>query len=82
MALDNIWPGPGRLLAKCEFLNPTGSLKDRSSYYMIMKAKEQGLIKDGQGIIELTSGNQGSGLAMCANVLKHPFTAIMSVSRL
>lgn len=41
-------------------------------------AKEMGLIKDGQGIIEFTSGNQGSGLAMCANVLKHPFTAVMS----
>ena len=37
LALDRIWPGPGRLLAKCEQLNPTGSLKDRSSYYMIMK---------------------------------------------
>lgn len=78
LALDRIWPGPGRLLAKCEMLNPTGSLKDRSSYYMISKAKEQGLIKDGQGIIEFTSGNQGSGLAMCANILKHPFTAVMS----
>lgn len=52
LALDRIWPGPGRLLAKCEFLNPTGSLKDRSAYFMIMKAKEKGLIKDGQGIIE------------------------------
>ena len=39
LALDRIWPGPGRLLAKCEHLNPTGSLKDRSSYYMIMKGK-------------------------------------------
>lgn len=37
LALDRIWPGPGRLLAKCEMLNPTGSLKDRSSYYMISK---------------------------------------------
>ncbi|KAK4337146.1 hypothetical protein RND71_043364 [Anisodus tanguticus] len=78
LALDRLWTGPGRLLAKCEFLNPTHSLKDRSALYMIQKAKELGYVKDGQGFIEFTSGNQGTGLAMVANVLKHPFTAIMS----
>lgn len=80
LALDRIWPGPGRLLAKCEFLNPTASLKDRSALYMIQEAEKKGLIKPGQGLIELTSGNQGAGLAMCANVLGHKFTVIM-VSR-
>lgn len=44
LALDRIWPGPGRLLAKCEHLNPTGSLKDRSSYYMIMKGNRSRMI--------------------------------------
>ena len=78
LALDRLWTGPGRLLAKCEFLNPTGSLKDRSSLYMIQEAEKRGLIKDGQGVIELTSGNQGAGLAMVSNIKKHPFTVIMS----
>ena len=78
LALDRIWPGPGRLLAKAEWLNPTGSLKDRSALYMIKEAEKRGLIKPGQGLIELTSGNQGAGLAMCANILGHRFTVIMS----
>lgn len=78
LALDRLWPGPGRILAKCEFLNPTLSLKDRSSYYMVKNAKEAGLLKDGQPIIEVTSGNQGAGVACVASVLGHPFSVTMS----
>lgn len=40
VALDRLWPGPGRLLAKCEFMNPGASVKDRSSLYMIQKVMQ------------------------------------------
>jgi len=78
LALDRIWPGPGRILAKCEFMNPGGSIKDRSSLGMITKALDSGALKPGAPILEVTSGNQGCGLAMVAAVLQHPLTTVMS----
>ena len=78
VALDRIWPGPGRILAKCEFLNPGASVKDRSSLSMIQKALESGKLKPGEPIVEVTSGNQGCGLALVAAVLGHPITLTMS----
>lgn len=56
------------LLAKVEFFNPAGSVKDRIARRMIEKAEEQGLLKPGATIIEPTSGNTGIGLAsVCAS---------------
>lgn len=52
-----------QLLAKVEFFNPAGSVKDRIAKRMIEKAEEQGLLKKGATIIEPTSGNTGIGLA-------------------
>ncbi|CAL8131660.1 unnamed protein product [Orchesella dallaii] len=78
VALDRIWPGPGRLLAKCEFLNPGSSIKDRSSYGMIKKALDSGKLKPGDPILEVSSGNQGCGLALVCAVLGHPLTVTMS----
>lgn len=78
LALDRIWPGPGRILAKCEFLNPGGSIKDRSSLGMIKSAIEAGDLKPGAPVLEVTSGNQGCGLALVTAVLKHPLTTVMS----
>ncbi|KAJ6635220.1 Cysteine synthase B [Pseudolycoriella hygida] len=78
LALDRIWPGPGRILAKCEFLNPGGSIKDRSSLGMIKSAIESGELKPNGPVLEVTSGNQGCGLAMVAAVLQHPLTTVMS----
>ncbi|HOK22504.1 MAG TPA: cysteine synthase family protein [Candidatus Hydrothermia bacterium] len=52
------------LLAKAEFLNPGGSIKDRMAIYMIEKAVERGDLKPGGTIIEATSGNTGVALAM------------------
>ena len=52
-----------RLLLKLEYLNPTGSVKDRAALYMIDDAEEKGRLQPGGTIIEPTSGNTGIGLA-------------------
>jgi cystathionine beta-synthase len=54
--------------AKCEFLNPGGSVKDRIGYRMVLDAEEKGILKPGSTIIEPTSGNTGVGLAMACAV--------------
>ncbi|MHB8511190.1 MAG: cystathionine beta-synthase [Actinomycetota bacterium] len=55
-----------QLLAKCEMLNPGGSVKDRIAQAMIEAAEKDGLIKPGGTIVEPTSGNTGVGLAIVA----------------
>ncbi|MBR5318865.1 MAG: cysteine synthase A [Peptococcaceae bacterium] len=56
------------LLAKVEFFNPGGSIKDRVGAYMLLDAEEKGKIAPGATIIEPTSGNTGVGLALMAAV--------------
>jgi len=53
----------GRILAKAEYLNPCGSIKDRVARFIIETAIEKGDLKPGQTIIEATSGNTGIGVA-------------------
>ncbi|MBD3231649.1 pyridoxal-phosphate dependent enzyme [Candidatus Dependentiae bacterium] len=59
------------LLAKLEFLNPAGSLKDRSALFMVEQAEKDGILKPGGTIIEASSGNQGIALAMIGAVKKY-----------
>src|SRR5277367_2116927 len=57
---------PGTILAKIEFMNPGGSVKDRIGLAMIEAAERDGLLKPGGTIVEPTSGNTGTGLAIAA----------------
>ncbi|MEZ6243220.1 MAG: pyridoxal-phosphate dependent enzyme [Phycisphaerales bacterium] len=67
--LNRVVPkGAATILAKCEFMNPAGSIKDRMADYIIEQAEKQGLLKPGGTIVENTSGNTGMGVAMVAAV--------------
>ncbi|HPJ25819.1 MAG TPA: cysteine synthase family protein [Synergistaceae bacterium] len=68
----------GRILAKLEFFNPGLSKKDRIALFMIRESEEAGLLKPGQTVVELTSGNTGTGLAIVCALTGHPFVAVMS----
>ena len=65
--LNKIMRGfPGEFYAKCDYLNPGGSVKDRIGLAMIEDAERRGLLKPGGTIVEPTSGNTGMGLALAA----------------
>ncbi|MGH7903332.1 MAG: cystathionine beta-synthase [Candidatus Dormibacteraceae bacterium] len=61
-------PGGPTLLAKLEYLNPGGSVKDRIGLRMIEKAEREGRLRPGGTIVEPTSGNTGVGLAVAAAI--------------
>ena len=61
-------PGDARVLVKCEFMNPGGSIKDRMALHILEKAEREGLLKPGGTIVENTSGNTGMGVALVAAV--------------
>lgn len=66
------------LLAKCEFMNPGGSVKDRIAFYMVEQAEKEGALKPGQLIVEATGGNTGIGLALVAKLTGHKLVTVMS----
>ena len=60
--------GPGNLVAKVDYMNPAGSVKERIAVNMIDRAEQMGLLREGGTIVEPTSGNTGAGLAMVGAV--------------
>ena len=69
---------PGvELWAKCEFLNPGGSVKDRAAYQMIRDAIRTGALKPGQTIIDSTSGNTGVAYSLIGGAMGFPVTLVM-----
>jgi cysteine synthase A len=70
--------GGGRILAKLENLNPGGSKKDRVALQIIEEAESSGALRPGQTVVELTSGNTGTGLAIVCAAKRYPFVAVMS----
>jgi cystathionine beta-synthase len=63
-----VGPDDATVLAKLEYLNPGGSIKDRMALHIIEKAEKAGLLKRGGTIVENTSGNTGVGVALAAAV--------------
>ncbi len=62
---------PAQVYAKLEYLNPGGSVKDRSARYMIEQAEKNGTLKQGGTIIDASSGNQGIATAMIGAIKKY-----------
>ena len=65
------------ILGKLEGNNPSGSVKDRPAWSMIVRAEERGVIRRGDRLIEATSGNTGIALAMIAAMKGYRMTLIM-----
>lgn len=68
---------PVEIWAKLEFMNPSGSIKDRIAVAMVEKAEKDGLLKPGGVIVEPTSGNTGIALALVAAVKGYKMIAVM-----
>lgn len=78
VALRRVHRGPGTILAKAEFVQPGGSVKDRPALRIIEDARASGRLAPRQPVVEMTSGNMGAGLAVVCNVFDHPLTVTMS----
>ena len=68
----------GEIYAKVEYYSPGLSKKDRIAKYIIEKAIRDGKLKNGQTVIEQTSGNTGIGVALVCAILGYPFVGVMS----
>lgn len=68
------------LWAKCEFLNPSGSIKDRLAKHVLMDAERRGLLSSDSIILECSSGNTGIALAMVGAAMGYRVTILMSDS--
>jgi cystathionine beta-synthase len=69
---------PGNLVAKVEYINPGGSIKDRIALGMVERAERNGWLRPGGTIIEPTSGNTGVGLAMVAALRGYKLICVMA----
>ncbi|QCD52309.1 cysteine synthase A [Campylobacter sp. RM16192] len=70
-------PGVAEIYAKLEFFNPGGSVKDRIAVNMILEMQKDGALKNGDIIVEPTSGNTGIGIAMTASALGYEVVLTM-----
>jgi cysteine synthase len=78
VSLDRVHGGPGRILAKAEFMQPGGSVKDRAARAILLAARADGRLAPGAPVVEMTSGNMGAGLAVACAALGHPLVVTMS----
>lgn len=69
--------GGARVLAKVEFFNPAGSVKDRAALAMVEDAEKNGILKPGATIVEPTSGNTGIALALVAAIKGYNLVLVM-----
>src|ERR687886_2756729 len=65
------------ILAKLEYMNPAGSVKDRPAIKMLEVAEKQGLLKPGGTVVEPTSGNTGAGLALASAIKGYRCVCVM-----
>lgn len=65
------------LLAKCEHLNPGGSVKDRIALAIVNDAEQRGLLQPGATLVEATAGNTGIGLALVAAARGYALVCVM-----
>ena len=65
------------VLAKCEHLNPGGSVKDRTALAIVVDAEERGLLRPGATLIEATAGNTGMGLALVGAIRGYRLVCVM-----
>ncbi|HEY4003136.1 MAG TPA: cysteine synthase family protein [Candidatus Xenobia bacterium] len=68
---------PVPVLAKCEHMNPTGSVKDRIAWSMVQQAESQGRLHPGDTLVEATAGNTGLGLCMVAAARGYQVVCVM-----
>ncbi len=77
--LDRLTAGlPGRVLLKLESMNPGGSIKDRAALQCLRDAQQDGRLRPGMAVVELTSGNMGIGLAVACSIMGYRMIAVMS----
>ena len=78
LEIEYTYKGKGRkLYAKAEYLNLSGSIKDRMAYFIMKEAYSRGIIKPGDRVIEATSGNTGIAFSAVGRALGHPVTIFM-----
>ncbi len=78
LKIDFTWKGhPRSIFAKAEYLNLTGSIKDRMAYHILKKAYEDGTLKPNATIAEATSGNTGISFSALGRLMGHPVTIFM-----
>lgn len=74
VSLDRVAPG---VLAKCEHMNPGGSVKDRIALAIVDDAEARGVLRRGMTLVEATAGNTGVGLALVAAVRGYALVCVM-----